>query len=77
MAGDSQSQGWWQTVPGFLTATGGVITAATGLLVALSSSGLFKQLDQSPASPLELKIRGELLAKAGEFTLGSPHNETP
>lgn len=77
VAEESQSHGWWQTVPGVLTATAGIITAVTGLLVALSSSGIFKQLDQPPTPPPVLKIRDELLAKAREFTLGSPHTETP
>lgn len=32
---------WWQTVPGLLTATAAVITALTGLIVALNQVGLF------------------------------------
>ena len=37
---------WWQSIPGFLTATAGVITAVTGLIVALQQIGI---LGQSPS----------------------------
>jgi hypothetical protein len=36
-----QSKGWWQTVPGILTATAGIITAVAGLIVALHQAGIF------------------------------------
>lgn len=36
-----QSKRWWQTVPGILTATASVITAVTGLIVALHQIGIF------------------------------------
>jgi hypothetical protein len=36
-----QSKGWWQTVPGILTATASIITAVTGLIVALHQAGIF------------------------------------
>jgi hypothetical protein len=35
MADEPKSHGWWQTVPGMLTATAGIITAVTGLIIAL------------------------------------------
>jgi hypothetical protein len=43
MSGDPQpeSKGWWQTLPGLLTAGAAIITALTGLLVALHQTGLF------------------------------------
>ena len=37
----SESKGWWQTLPGLLTAAAGIITAITGLLVAVHQTGLF------------------------------------
>ena len=36
-----QSKGWWQTIPGILTATAAIITAVTGLIVALHQVGIF------------------------------------
>jgi hypothetical protein len=41
MSEEPQSKGWWQTVPGILTATAAIITAVTGLIVALHQTGLF------------------------------------
>jgi hypothetical protein len=43
MSGDREpvSKGWWQTLPGLLTAGAGIITALTGLLLALHQAGLF------------------------------------
>ncbi|MES1998189.1 MAG: hypothetical protein V4446_02640 [Pseudomonadota bacterium] len=37
-----KSSSWWQTLPGILTATAGIITAVSGLLVVLYQSPLFK-----------------------------------
>jgi hypothetical protein len=34
-------QSWWQTLPGVLTAVATIITAATGLIVALNQAGCF------------------------------------
>ena len=42
---ESESKGWWQTLPGLLTAAAGIITALTGLLVAVHQTGFF---DRSP-----------------------------
>jgi hypothetical protein len=43
----SESKAWWQTLPGILTAAAAVITAITGLLVAVHQAGCF---DRSAAS---------------------------
>jgi len=44
MAGEpSKPQSWWQTLPGILTAVAAIITAATGLIVALNQAGVFSQ----------------------------------
>jgi len=45
MSGDpqSESKGWWQTLPGLLTAAAAVLTAGTGLLVAVHQTGLFSR----------------------------------
>lgn len=37
----SESKAWWQTLPGLLTAAAAILTAFTGLLVALNQMGLF------------------------------------
>jgi|SRR5579871_1956817 len=42
---ESESKGWWRTLPGLLTAAAGIITALTGLLVAVHQTGFF---DRSP-----------------------------
>ncbi len=40
MAEEPRPQGWWQTLPGILTATASVIAAVTGLIVALYQAGV-------------------------------------
>ena len=54
MAEEQRSQGWWQTVPGILTATAGIITAIAGLIAALHQAGVFtsapKQVQPPPSS---------------------------
>lgn len=46
MAGENGSRGsWWATLPGFLTALGGLVAAVASLVVALNQAGLF---DPSP-----------------------------
>jgi hypothetical protein len=49
MTDDRPKGGWWQTVPGVLTATATVITAIAGLIVALYQSGFFQQHKPNPA----------------------------
>jgi hypothetical protein len=41
MAEEGKSQGWWQTLPGVITATGGLLTAITALVVTLNQVGVF------------------------------------
>ncbi|MGH8477599.1 MAG: hypothetical protein ACRERV_09600 [Methylococcales bacterium] len=41
MPEDQERKGWWQTVPGILTAAAGIITALTGLIAALHQAGIF------------------------------------
>lgn len=43
------AKGWWQTLPGVLTAVAAVITAIAGLVAALHQTGLF---DSSQAKPV-------------------------
>jgi hypothetical protein len=51
MPKEPEPQRWWQTIPGSLTAVGGVITAITALMVALNQAGFFTE--ESPASKTE------------------------
>lgn len=51
MAGEPpKSQSWWQTLPGILTAVAALITASTGLIVALNNVGVFSR-DSESVSP--------------------------
>jgi hypothetical protein len=43
-----KSSSWWQTLPGILTATAGIITAISGLLVVLYQSPFFKSAPENP-----------------------------
>src|SRR5918992_2238100 len=52
---------WWQTIPGLLTAAAGVITAITGLIVALHQAGMWEKKNEttphtvaSPPPPKEI-----------------------
>jgi hypothetical protein len=49
-----KSSGWWQTVPGILTAAAGAITAIAGLLVALHLIGLFDTKSEQPVNQPEI-----------------------
>jgi hypothetical protein len=53
---ESESKGWWQTLPGLLTAAAGIITALTGLLVAVHQTGFFDRSRQ-PASQAQSEPR--------------------
>ncbi len=46
---ESESKGWWQTLPGLLTACAAVITALGGLLLAVHQTGFF-DLSSQPAA---------------------------
>lgn len=45
-----KSQSWWQTLPGILTALAAIMTASTGLIVALNNLGVFSRDSKSPTS---------------------------
>lgn len=45
-----KSQSWWQTLPGILTAVAGIMTASTGLILALNQVGVFSR-ESTSASP--------------------------
>jgi len=41
-----ESTGWWQTLPGILTATAGILTAIGGLIVAFHQAGFLRHDSQ-------------------------------
>jgi hypothetical protein len=48
MSPEAESKPWWQTLPGLLSAGAAIITAATGLLIALHQTGFFDRGHQAP-----------------------------
>ena len=46
---NDKQQSWWQTLPGVMTALGAIITALTGLLVALNQAGLIGAQQPTPS----------------------------
>lgn len=60
MGSDSEpeSKRWWQTLPGLLTATAGIITALTGLLLAVHQIGCFSRA-LPPAAQTQSHPNGE------------------
>lgn len=50
-----KSQSWWQTLPGILTAVAGIMTASTGLILALNQVGVFSRASTS-ASPTPIAV---------------------
>jgi len=73
---ESESKGWWQTLPGLLTAAAAATTALTGLLVAAHQIGCF---DRSPpaASQAQSHPIGDGSRSTGaEGATSSPANST-
>jgi hypothetical protein len=60
----SESKAWWQTLPGLLTAVAAILTAFTGLLVALNQMGLFHHAHPA-AAPAENSMSGSELGPPG------------
>lgn len=67
MSSDSQSESksWWQTLPGLLTAGAAIITAITGLLVAVNQAGLFRHSRQHP-----VQVQSKTEGSAGSSDAG-------
>lgn len=61
MTNESNSPKWWQTLTGMLTATTAIITAITGLLVALHQTGMFNKTP-SPV-PAEASVSRSVASK--------------
>lgn len=50
MADEHKTASWWQTLPGILTAAGGLITAAATLIAVLSQTGILGTATTPPTS---------------------------
>jgi hypothetical protein len=78
MGEEQKPQRWWQTFPGILTATAGIITAVTSLIVALHQAGVFDtvtkpapQSQNTTRTSLEATKPPVALAAGTEVRLGS------
>ncbi len=63
MADERNKASWWQSAPGLMTATAGVIAAITGLIGGLNQIGMFDRWKQPPA--VETASRPALRDSAG------------
>lgn len=73
---ESESKGWWQTLPGLLTAAAAIITAVTGLLVAVHQTGFFDHSSQPP-SEMQTKshtVEGAATSSSTGLTASRPLN---
>lgn len=68
---DSGSKGWWQTLPGVLTAVAAIVTALTGLLVALGGLGIFHK-SPSPQNQPATSPSSEGARSSGGSTPSEP-----
>jgi hypothetical protein len=50
MSDEGESPRWWQTVPGILAAVAAIVTALTGLIVAINQTGWFARPDPPAAT---------------------------
>lgn len=71
MQGDDRSGSWWKTLPGVLTATAAVVTATTGLIVALHQIGVFDRNDPAPAQAVSSAPSEPSGAPTGAHSAGS------
>ncbi|MGI9025999.1 MAG: hypothetical protein ACR2GP_10535 [Burkholderiaceae bacterium] len=53
----ARSGSWWATIPGILTASAAVITAATGLLAILAQNGVFGEKNKNLVSEKATAVR--------------------
>lgn len=66
MPADQERKGWWQTVPGILTAAAGIVTALTGFIAALQQVGFFEFLAADNKEQPQLENKLELEIPEGE-----------
>jgi len=65
MVEEAKSQSWWKTIPGILTTVTAMVTAVTGLIVALHQVGLL-QGAKEPAKAATL-VRASEVDLLGAF----------
>src|SRR5580765_5729554 len=76
MSDGLKTDGWWQTVPGMLTATAGIITAVAGLLVALHQVGLLGG-KETPAAQTSRTATSESLNDTAKPSVSASMPGTP
>jgi hypothetical protein len=74
---EPDSQSWWKTLPGLLTAAAAIITAVTGLIVALHLAGLFDHTSQSAAQVRTQPTEANPTAQTGDPTRTPPQSTNP
>ncbi len=68
MADESARSGsWWATMPGILTATAAVITAATGLLAILAQNGVLGEKNKTLVSEKASAVREAVTPTTSSF----------
>jgi eukaryotic-like serine/threonine-protein kinase len=63
------SKSWWQTLPGLLTAAAGIVTALSGLILAIHESGILPM--RKNTSSLENTADGKPVVENSPFTKGT------
>lgn len=83
MSEEPGSKIWWQTIPGILTATAGVVTAVAGLIVTLHQAGFFEaekekvpQVQNDIVKPPKVKVTESLVGTTPNATKPSSIGET-
>ena len=74
MSEETETRGFWRSVPGLLTAAAAAITAVAGLVAALSQAGLLSPRAEEPAAG-SAAISGEWTAQVG-YPWNATHPET-
>lgn len=71
MSQEPKPTSWWHTMPGVLTAVAAILTAATGLVVALGENGVLGGSDEPPA-----RVAGSGMVEGGIAGVGEPRAAT-
>ncbi len=73
----SESKAWWQTLPGILTATAAILTAFTGLLVALNQIGVFHRTHAPAAAQNGASVTPVAASDSGSQATANPAAGSP
>ena len=74
---ESNSQSWWLTVPGVLTGVAAVITAVTGLAVALHQISGPSGFEKAPPEKPDAAVTTRNDSKPSPASSGTPTSQTP